>query len=374
MKILSWASWYPSERQPGHGIFIKKHIDVIAQQHEVRVFFCHWDKGLFGFERKVTVVKNKTEVAYEVPSFLPLKWLCFFVIPMVEALVFVLKKGKIDVFHMHAAYPLAIATVGLELFFIPRWVLTEHWYGYNDGVGIYNNMNALARGLLAQRIRRMDAVSAVSESLQKDMQRHNLLSERFVLTPNVVEIPIVISTKKTGTSFSFFTLSNLLDNQKNLSGIIRAFCQALLKNKNLQLHIYGSGSDEVMLKNLAGSFLEKNIFFAGFVPNYALPSVYAKHDAFVLFSNYETFSIATAEALAHGLPAIVSRCGGPEDFVNANNGILVAPQNEAALTEAMLYLAQNFEQYKAQKISASVASFFNIEQITAAFNKLYRYG
>lgn len=44
-------------------------------------------------------------------------------------------------------------------------------------------------------------------------------------------------------------------------------------------------------------------------------------DFFVLNSNFETFSVVTAEALAYGKPVIATRCGGPEEFVNKIMGI-----------------------------------------------------
>jgi glycosyltransferase involved in cell wall biosynthesis len=45
------------------------------------------------------------------------------------------------------------------------------------------------------------------------------------------------------------------------------------------------------------------------------------------------------EAMAHGLPVISTTVGGIPDVVNAETGILVAPEDTEALAEAMLRLA-----------------------------------
>jgi glycosyltransferase involved in cell wall biosynthesis len=44
----------------------------------------------------------------------------------------------------------------------------------------------------------------------------------------------------------------------------------------------------------------------------------------------ETFCSVAAESLACGTPVIVTRCGGPEEFVSAGDGVLVPPGDPIA--------------------------------------------
>jgi len=55
----------------------------------------------------------------------------------------------------------------------------------------------------------------------------------------------------------------------------------------------------------------------------------------VLPSRYETFGVALVEAMATGLPAVATRCGGPEDIVTDQTGQLVPPDDPDALAEAL---------------------------------------
>jgi glycosyltransferase involved in cell wall biosynthesis len=64
-----------------------------------------------------------------------------------------------------------------------------------------------------------------------------------------------------------------------------------------------------------------------------------KAHALVVSSMVETFGIVLIEALATGLPVISTRCGGPEDILTEESGLLVAPGNIAEMTAAMLDMA-----------------------------------
>lgn len=71
-----------------------------------------------------------------------------------------------------------------------------------------------------------------------------------------------------------------------------------------------------------------------------MPSVYAAADALVVPSVWnEPFPLVALEALAAGLPVIASNIGGLPEQVGAENGLLVAPGDEAGLQTALQTLA-----------------------------------
>ncbi len=97
----------------------------------------------------------------------------------------------------------------------------------------------------------------------------------------------------------------------------------------LRLLIVGgdAGGDAEMerLKALAAELgIAESTTFTGPVPQSALPTYYSAADAFVLPSHAESFGLAALEAMACGVPVVVSRVGGLKTFIDSGvSGYLV---------------------------------------------------
>ena len=66
-----------------------------------------------------------------------------------------------------------------------------------------------------------------------------------------------------------------------------------------------------------------------------LAAAYDRADLFVLATLRETYGMAVAEALAHGLPVVSTTTGAIPDLVGDRAGILVPPGDETALAAAL---------------------------------------
>jgi glycosyltransferase involved in cell wall biosynthesis len=87
---------------------------------------------------------------------------------------------------------------------------------------------------------------------------------------------------------------------------------------------------QVRRHDLAG-----RIAFAGAVDDERLAALHAGADLFVLPSRFEGYGMAFAEAIAHGLPVVGTTAGAIPDTVPDGAGILVPPDNAAALAHAL---------------------------------------
>ena len=66
-----------------------------------------------------------------------------------------------------------------------------------------------------------------------------------------------------------------------------------------------------------------------------LAVLYDNADLFVLPTLHETYGMAVAEALAHGLPVVSTRTGAIPDLVGGDAGIVVEPGDEQAFAGAL---------------------------------------
>lgn len=105
----------------------------------------------------------------------------------------------------------------------------------------------------------------------------------------------------------------------------------------------GDGKDREKIKNLAIDLnLGDRFLFKGHRED--IGEFLKSFDIFVLASKLEGMGTSILDAQSVGLPVVASRTGGiPEIITDGFNGILVPPQDELALANAILNLIENKE-------------------------------
>jgi glycosyltransferase involved in cell wall biosynthesis len=95
--------------------------------------------------------------------------------------------------------------------------------------------------------------------------------------------------------------------------------------------------------DIARHKLGDKVAVLGAVSDERLAELYAGADLFVLASRYEGYGMAYAEAIAHGLPVIGTTMGAIVETVPVGAGVLVAPDDSAALAQALRAAIENPE-------------------------------
>ena len=93
-------------------------------------------------------------------------------------------------------------------------------------------------------------------------------------------------------------------------------------------------------------------------------------NAFVLASRLETFGVVLIEALATGLPVISTGCGGPEDIIVPEVGVLLAPGDEQGLADAMVAVGSS-ERFKPEVLRAYAAQRFGYETVGRSLREIF---
>ena len=111
--------------------------------------------------------------------------------------------------------------------------------------------------------------------------------------------------------------------------------------------------------------------FLGYIPYDEIPIFMNQLHFIANTSRFESFGIALVEAMAAGVPVVSFDNGGPSDFINAVNGVLVENQNEEQLTEKLDWMIDNYQKYDREKIVASVIKQFSKSAFVARMNVIY---
>lgn len=101
--------------------------------------------------------------------------------------------------------------------------------------------------------------------------------------------------------------------EKNLIQLIKDFRQSELPRKGWRLRLVGGGPQETTLRTLVTEGVE----LQPWKPYEELPQIYAAANAFILPSSFEPWGLVVNEAMAAGLPVLISSaCGCVPDLVD----------------------------------------------------------
>lgn len=128
-----------------------------------------------------------------------------------------------------------------------------------------------------------------------------------------------------------------LDKEKNIDVVLRA-CEIALKKTHFHLVITGTGKEENKLKALAKKLgINEQVTFTGKIPDDQFTSIYSVAAVFVNACNFELQCISALEAIAAGLPVILSHSLALPELVNLEepNGYTFTPNKYEELAEKL---------------------------------------
>jgi glycosyltransferase involved in cell wall biosynthesis len=132
-----------------------------------------------------------------------------------------------------------------------------------------------------------------------------------------------------------------LDAKKGLDLLLAGFARARSRRPDLVLVIAGSGEpgfEQGVRRDATRLGLGDNVYWAGFLSDKEKLAALADADIFVLPSYSENFGVAVVEAMAAGLPVVISDRVGIHREVAAARAGLVVPCEPEAVAEAVLQL------------------------------------
>ncbi|MEM2841684.1 MAG: glycosyltransferase family 4 protein [Thermoproteota archaeon] len=131
--------------------------------------------------------------------------------------------------------------------------------------------------------------------------------------------------------------------EKGTNVLLGAMPRVIRSHPEAKLVVVGEGYYKEELMRIASQInLSQKVYFTGYLDDDTLRSIYKCASVAVFPSLYEPFGIVALEAMASGVPVIVSNTGGLSEIVEHNvTGLKVEANNSEALSYAISYLLDN---------------------------------
>lgn len=161
-----------------------------------------------------------------------------------------------------------------------------------------------------------------------------------------------------------------LDKNKNNNTLIKSL--ALTQDENIHLLLCGSGEQENELKILAKQLgIVKQVHFLGNRSD--MPCLYNIADVFVMASYREGLSRAIMEAMASGLPCLVSNIRGNNDLVvEGKGGYLANPRSEKDFAEKINLLNDRDRRMKMKEYNYDAIKKYALNNVIENIVEIYK--
>jgi len=165
---------------------------------------------------------------------------------------------------------------------------------------------------------------------------------------------------------------------KGVDVLLKAMCRLIKRRPNVRLILVGGSffrnyrRQEERLRRLSKELgLDGSVEFVGERPPHEVAELMRKSAVLVLPSRAESFGATLVEAVACGTPVVSTRCGGPEDIVTEDTGVLVPPEDEDALAEGIESVLEKRETYDPTWLRNYAVENFAWERIAGRTVDLY---
>ncbi|MEK6846318.1 MAG: glycosyltransferase family 4 protein, partial [Nanoarchaeota archaeon] len=221
-------------------------------------------------------------------------------------------------------------------------------------VGEWIKNKGLVTGLFGEAWERFslhlkwDEVISVSDFTKKRLVERWISENKIRILHNgiaLAEIKSISAQKESVPTICYFGRLNW---QKNVDVLIKAFAEVKKEIPEVQGKILGSGPALEELQKLTKELeLEKSLKFYGHIPNYKeLLTEVKKCHLFVQPSSLEGFGITVIEALALGLPGVLSDIPPFLEITKNGKGVEISPQkNHLELAKRIILLLKDKELY-----------------------------
>ena len=366
MKVLYLTEWYPNRYDDMSGLFVRKHAEAAARcGANICVLYLHRDSHV----HKVEIVCQRTNSIQEIYVYYSG---CYLHALLTGYRTVQRTYGMPDICQLNILNKNGLLAEWLWRVHGKPYLLVEHWSGYLPQN--YSFREGWHKRLMQRIARDARCILTVSQSLTNAMKACGITNNTWKNIHNVVDDFFY----KPFTGYRPFNEKKRLlhvscfdEKAKNIRGMLRAVRHVAEKRQDFEMVLVGTGTDWNKNKAYADSlhFPAGTVRFIGKQSPEEVSEWMHCSDAFVLFSNYETYGIVLAEAMAAGLPCISTNTTGM--VIPDTCGITVPAGDEetlALMIDSMLDSYRFYEPSTLRKASKD----YTANKIGSQLSRIYR--
>ncbi len=306
-------------------------------------------------------------------------------------LIWITRKYNLELFHAHHTIPTGLVAIIVAKIMRVPVVVTAHLMDittHGTDVGPLENIvdfesNFIFRRLILFSLNSSRKIIAVSEDLANKIELMGV-NKNIKILRNAVDINRFKPSKNREMRHNngikdddvLILFIGHLETFKGIFELLDAFYEINTKQKNTKLMIVGEGHEEQKVRDTVSKLnLVNSVIFTGKISPENIQNYYQMADIFTLPSYTEGLPLVVIEAMACGLPVVVSTAGGIPELVKDDiNGFLVQPKDRVLLTKKLELLVDYPELRDKFGIKAlkTVDDEFNIDKKVDKLKEIYR--
>lgn len=199
---------------------------------------------------------------------------------------------------------------------------------------------------------RFSAIVAVSEHLKDKLIPYS----KDILIKKIPCGVTVSNSKSTYTLNQLFKIAyvgRLVQEQKNIAAVIKAFCETVTTLPNVEAYVYGSGPDTEIIDQILKEFnYPERLILKGNLPHNQVKKELLEINTIALMSDYEGLPVSLMEAMALGVVPVCTRIksGVSELVIDGVTGLYIDKPGD--YTNKVKWMIQNPDEWEKLSVNA----------------------
>lgn len=265
---------------------------------------------------------------------------------LIDVPCFVRAAKRVDVVHFHVSergsFYRKFVLFLVSALFGKRTVFHLHSGNFER---FFNRSDWLTRQLAETFIHKADCVVTVSTPIARWLQHRRQTDKVHVLGNMALDAEHSTPVSQLLVSRRpYIAFAGRLNEAKGLDDLLQAVAEVIRKGRDIEVRVAGTGDTQRWKRIAAGHGIADRVVFEGWLNGDAKLAFYSGARLFCMPSHFESFGIATLEAMFCSLPVVGTRLGGFLDLVEDGvSGYLVDARDPRALAEALCKLVDDPE-------------------------------